>query len=164
MFNSSAEDHYAHERGKIMETVTVKDVEKSDRGWFEISLEDGRTVSTRNSKLADAAFAGRGTAVEVEINESKNGSFTNYYLNKLGDVSDERKGTSSGNGSSKRINTRPQDDGRQQIIEREWAMGRAVELYTSSLGGVKNFAQLGESEFAAMEAVAERLLKFIHPK
>jgi flagellar basal body rod protein FlgG len=163
MHNSSAEDHYAHERGKIMETVTVKDVEKSDRGWFEISLEDGRTVSTKNSKLADAAFAGRGTAVEVEINESKNGSFTNYYLNKLGDVSDERKGTSSGNGSSKRT-ARPQDDGRQQVIEREWAMGRAVELYTNSIGGVKNLDELGEGDFASMEAVADRLLKFIHAK
>jgi hypothetical protein len=162
MHNSSAEEYYAHERGKTMETVTVKDVEKSDRGWFEITLEDGRTVSTKNSKLADAAFAGRGTEVEVEINESKNGSFTNYYLNKLGDVSDQRKGTSSGNGSSKRT-ARPQDDDRQKVIEREWAMGRAVELYNGCIG-VSDFSDLGEREFAAMEAVAERLLKFIHAK
>lgn len=144
-----------------METVTVTDVEKSGTGWYEISLQDGRTVSTKNQTLADAAFAGRGTEVEVEVNEVKRGTFTNHYLNKIGDLSDEKKGAAAPrNGTSKRAATPAQNDERQKIIEREWAMGRAVELYNNSIGGTKNFDQLGESDFVALEFVADRLLQY----
>lgn len=109
-----------------METVVVKDVEKAG-DWYEVTFTDGRTASTKSQKLADAAFAGRGSDVEVEVNTR--GKFT--YLNKLGDLSDRptggaggaaRGGRTGGGGYARREETVP------DAVAKQWAIGRAIEL------------------------------------
>lgn len=137
-----------------METVKVKDVEAGKNGWREITLEDGRTVSTKNKAIADAAFASRGTEVEVEINSVQRGSFTNHYLNKFGDISDERdsdmpKSAPRKNGSG--FSPKNQDD-----IAKQWAIGRSVELLALSDSAVK--FPLDDDTVAAIQLSAQTLL------
>src|SRR6185312_2684266 len=67
-----------------METIVVKTVEgPNDRGWFTVELEDGRSPTTKDKKLAELAFKHRDTQVKGEIGEKVNGKFTNVYLNKI---------------------------------------------------------------------------------
>lgn len=136
-----------------METVTVKDVEKNSAGWYEITLEnDDRTVSTKNQKLADAAFASRGTPVEAEINSRKNGSFENHYLNKFGDVSDTRAGGNGGGRPRSGGGKSPQE---QNTIAQQWAIGRAVELL---LGSEEAIAfPLNDEQLSALQMTAQSL-------
>jgi hypothetical protein len=110
-----------------METVKVRDVEKSGTGWYEITLEDDRTISTKNQAMADAAFASRGTEVEVEINEVQKGTYTNRYLNKFGDIGDTKPKSAPRSGGG---GARPEKN--QEAIRKQWAFGRALELLRDS--------------------------------
>jgi hypothetical protein len=144
-----------------METVKVKDVEKNASGWYEITLEDDdRTVSTKNQKLADAAFAGRGTPVEVEINERQNGSFTNRYLNKIGDLTDERSSNGGGKaGSRPRTGGGGKSPEDQKRIMKQWALGRAVELLAAS--DVDIAFPLTDEQFADLKTTADKLYESV---
>lgn len=117
----------------MTETITVKDVERKPSGWVEVSLEDGRTVATKNSAIAELAFSTRGTPQQAVIGTSQKGKFTNYYLNALGEVSDKPAGSGNGAKSASAIpQAAPAANAVQERIARQWAYGRAVELLVAS--------------------------------
>jgi len=114
------------------ETIIVKEVNEGTNGWYEVSLEDGRKASTKDKRLADAAFATRGQEIEAELGTSTNGKFTNIYLNGITGVETNggprpARGRSTG-GSAPRGKS-PEE---QDRIARQWSYGRAVELLATS--------------------------------
>lgn len=143
-----------------METVKVRDVEKTSTGWYEITLEDDdRVISTKNQAMADAAFASRGTEVEVEINEviksTEKGTFTNRYLNKFGDMSDSKpKSAPRSGGRPSGGGARPEKN--QEAIRKQWAFGRALELLRDS--EEEYSFPLSTEDFAKVTKQAEALL------
>lgn len=117
-----------------METVTIKDVQKNARDWYEITLDgDDRVLATKDSKLAEVATASIGGAVEVAVNTRTSGKFTNHYLAEIGGVKEERakfasvprKPTIASSGGQRSPET-------QERIARQWAYGRAIELLMAS--------------------------------
>lgn len=131
-----------------METVTVTDVNKGERGWYEVELEgDDRVLATKDRELADKAFASRGNPITVEIGHKKNGGFDNYYLNKIeedgettsvvkpADRPAKPKETASTRTTTRRSpdeDRQKRDEERQKRIEAQWAFGRATELLIAS--------------------------------
>lgn len=115
------------------ETVTVDKVERTDRGWFEVHLTDGRVASTKDKAIAEKANATRGAELEADINVVTNGRFENVYLNMLDGVG---KKPAKSNGSSTRSTSNipaaaprgGRDPEVQEQIRKQWAFGRAVEL------------------------------------
>ena len=146
-----------------MEKFTVVDVVQKGTGWFDISLEDGRTVSTKARKLADAAMLAKGQEVEGEINTKKSGNFTNHYLNALGDISDKPAAKTNGGGRKQSKRDIPPEaatpeipvDDRNERIARQWAFGRAIEMYV---------ADLSAQNLDDIEAIAEDLLQRSRPQ
>ncbi len=139
-----------------METVVVKEVVGKPTGWFEIELEDGRTVATKLKKLADQAEASQGNAVAVDLTEKVNGKFTNIYLNKI---------EPTGNGDAPKPAAAVQEtvaaqaapqDAKGERIARQWAYGRAVEIGTAF--GSLTFP-LDDESVAKLQITADTLLK-----
>jgi hypothetical protein len=151
-----------------VETVVVDDVVKKDTGWYDISLEDGRTVSTKARKLADAAFQSKGQEVEVELNTQKKGSFTNIYLNRIGDVADSKASANGGGARRKAASPKREEaprevvpvDNRDERIARQWAFGRAVEMYITL--GSSAFPPT-DADLDEIQAAAEGLLERARP-
>lgn len=127
----------------------------NQRGWFNVQLEDGRTATTKDKKLADTAFQSRGNAIKADITEKQNGDFLNIYLNKV-------ETTGNGNGATATpaptAEIPPSRDGeRQNVIAAQWAFGRAVEaLAASSKTPLDDL--LDTDTFAKVETVAASLL------
>lgn len=149
-----------------METVTVVDVMKKDSGWYEIELEDGRKVATKAKKLADTAFQAKGSEIEVELNEQTKGKYTNIYLNAIGDVVDSPV-KSNGSGRKPQPTEDPQEashenppipgpDTRDERIARQWAFGRATELFAAGFTPT-------DKELDAIAKTAEGLLSRARP-
>lgn len=116
------------------ETVVVESVNDKRNGWYEVSLADGRVVSTNSAEIAGIAGTVEGTEAEVKLSDPLvRGKFTTIYLNEINGV----KGRGGGGGSSPRASSgspapRGDDAERQKKISRQWAMGRAVELLLGS--------------------------------
>lgn len=140
----------------MAETVVVKEVTKTDSGWTEVTFEDGRVASTKDQKVADAAFASRGKETDAEINVVQSGKFTNVYLNKIGGVGDS-------NGKSRAPSRSPQRATRggggksaeeQDRIARQWAYGRVTEIYRDLSDGT---FPPSEQDLAEIEKLANWL-------
>ena len=116
----------------MTETVNVKSVQQNG-AWFEIDLEDGRKVSTKSQKLAEAANANRGAEVEADITTQQKGNFTNHYVNMIAGVKDGfKKATKKAATNGGTSTATPMTDDRSNAIQHQWAMGRAVELLVGS--------------------------------
>ena len=138
-----------------METVTVKSVEKTPSGWNEILLEDGRKVSTKDSKLAEAAFQSRDKEIQVEINTTTRGDFTNHYLNAIEGV--EAGSPRRSNGAAPRGRSGGgKSPAEQERIARQWAYGRAVEAL--SMSSTDFTVPFDDATKAALTETAEWLL------
>lgn len=138
-----------------METVTPVDVVQKDSGWYDIQVEDGRTLSTKSRQFSDVMFAKIGEEVSVEVNTRKNGSFTNHYLNKVEGVAEERR--SAGTGRKRSSGGGPSEAeraDRDKRIAAQWALGRAVELYCAD-----HPLTTGDAAFEKISATAEKLLQ-----
>jgi hypothetical protein len=115
-----------------MSTQTVEVVEvdgPNPQGWFEITLEDGTKVSTRDEIVAKEAFQNRGTEVEANISEVVKGRFTNRYLNEINGVRGKAP-KRTGSPAEKAPAPAPSKD--NERIARQWAYGRATELLIAS--------------------------------
>ena len=120
-----------------METVTVTEVEgPNDRGWYNITLEDGRKVDTKADAVAAQARVSAGNPVEAVIAERNRNGFTNYFLNAIDGVKENGSGgarRSTGTaGPTTGRRTGGKSPAEQDRIARQWAFGRAVELLTGS--------------------------------
>jgi hypothetical protein len=114
------------------ETVKVKEVSgPNPRGWFEISLEDGRVLSSKSEEVVAVARNLLGAEVEADITEVQKGQYKNTYLNEINGVGDKPKASSgsrsapSGGGGARNAET-------QRQIRLQWSYGRAVELLMAS--------------------------------
>lgn len=137
------------------ETFIVDKVDEGTNGWYEITLKDGRMVSTKNKKFAEHAHATRGSELEGELNEVKRGKFTNIYLNSLDGVEDEARSTNGGSGRPRRGGG-GRSPAEQDRIARQWAYGRAVELLATS---TQEFTMpLDSVQKKALEETADWLL------
>lgn len=136
-----------------METIVVEDVDKNASGWYEITLKDGRKVSTRNTEFADAAFASRGSEVEAEVNSVKKGDFTNHYLNRFGDLEDSARPKRASGGTAKASGRSAET---QNDIAKQWAVGRATELMIAT--GTFNFP-LSADDLSNLAQTAQDILK-----
>ena len=123
-----------------METIVVKNVTTQPSGWTDIELEDGRVPSTKDEKIILAAkeASASGEPVQADINTRVNGSFTNHYLNQIGDVKESRsngqaKTAAKGAPAKKSFGKSPEE---QAQIHAQWAFGRATEL-ARDLGNVE---------------------------
>lgn len=141
-----------------METVTIESVETGARGWFNVTFEDGRTASTKDEALKDKAEEMLNEEVEVDIQTKTKGSFTNIYLNSIdGFKGKNGSGAKSSYGGTK--SAFAPDPKRDERIARQWAYGRATELYAAGHPLVATDKDLTE-----IMALAERLLELSRPK
>lgn len=122
----------------MLETVSITDVKKNERGWTEITLkDDDRVVATRDEKLIEAATkAVGGDPVEVKINTRVKGTYTNHYLESVGGVEGDKPaftGRITRPGPVLASTSRAVSSGKdQERIARQWAYGRAIELLMAS--------------------------------
>jgi len=139
------------------ETITVEDVSGPNaNGWREVTFEDGRKASTKDEDIAKEAFQSRGNPVEAVISVSKNGKFTNTYLNQINGVGEAKpKGRPSSNGGSKTA-SRGRTPAENERIARQWAYGRAVELLVGS--GAEFAYPLDDATLSMIKTQAESLL------
>ena len=116
----------------MTETVTVTNVYgPNDYGFYDIKLEDGRKLSSKDEAIVGVARSTVGSEVEVEITERKKGQYTNYYLQKINGTG-ETRGAASGSRNAAKPSGGSRDPKTQKVIESEWAYGRAVELLSMS--------------------------------
>ena len=114
------------------ETVTVEKVQELPSGWTEVELGDGRKASTKNPRITKVAIdlAGTGLETVAVVNKVEKGRFTNFYLNRLGDETDEKPKASRPASSPARSGGRSPAE--QDRIRIQWALGRATELAVGS--------------------------------
>lgn len=140
-----------------METVTIKDVTKNERDWYEITLEgDDRVLATKDSKLAEVATASIGGAVEVGVNTRTKGTYTNHYLESVGGVAGDKPKFASKPTAPRTAPSGGRDKETQERIARQWAFGRAVELLMAS--DTEFSFPLSPAEFEALQKQADALL------
>lgn len=122
------------------ETITVASVAgPNENGWYDVELEDGRTVNTKSDAIAQHAQGRVGAGVEATINERKKGNFTNFYLNEFDGIADRPSGRSNGStpqrksGGSQRTGSTASERAKSNLSqETSWAYGRAVEAAMAS--------------------------------
>lgn len=117
----------------MTDMLTVDKVEgPNDNGWYEVIFENGVKASTKNEDMAKTAFQSRGSEVPVVLTERVSGKFTNVYLNEIDGFKDAAKPKKS----AARMSDTPAKSGRtkedNERIARQWAYGRAVELFIAS--------------------------------
>lgn len=142
----------------MLETVTVKDVNKNDRGWYEVELVDGRVAATKDKKIADAAFESVGSEIQADINEKRNGDFVNIYLNAIGEGTTVTRKVAQSKPKAETAATGPEkpstrDADRQAQIHAQWAYGQAAALLVALTEGDITFP-LDSETFAKVQAQA----------
>lgn len=148
-----------------METVTIKDVKKNERDWYEITLEgDDRVLATKDEDLVKAATAAiGGSPVAVEVNTRVKGTYTNHYIVSVDGVKEKSRPRVSGSGPALTRSASPRTSGggrdpeTQERIARQWAYGRAIELLMAS---EQEFSfPLDQFQFEALKTQADALLE-----
>jgi hypothetical protein len=123
-----------------LETVTIVDVNKNERNWYEVELEDGRVAATKDKKVADAAYEAVGTPILADINVKQNGDFTNIYLNGIGEGTTVTRKVAKGKAEApapatatgaEKPSTRDAD--RQAAIQSQWAFGEGASVVLGSV-------------------------------
>lgn len=140
-----------------METVTIKDVTKNERDWYEVTLEgDDRVLATKDEKIAEAATKAIGELnTPVSINTRTKGTYTNHYVEEVNGVKgDKPKFAAAPRRSTPGASPAPARD--NERIARQWAFGRAVELLMAS-DTAFDFP-LSPAEFEALKTQAQALL------
>jgi hypothetical protein len=99
----------------------------NSNGWYEVEFEGGVKASTKDEDVAQEAFKARGTEVEAVIAEVTKGKFTNVYLNSVNGVGG--KPATARKSSPRTGGAAPQAGKDNERIARQWANGRAVELF-----------------------------------
>lgn len=145
---------------KTFEVVTVVDVNKNERDWYEVEVSEyDEPLVTKEKKLADAALAAKGGSISASIGVKVNGNFTNRYLNAVESANGASAPAAPASGTQSEIPTVSKRDERsetQERIARQWAMGRSVELHIASGGTAADV--LDTDKFAQIKAVADVLL------
>lgn len=149
-----------------MEVVSVVDVNKNERNWYEIEVKEyDEPLTTKEKKLADAAFAAKDQQIQVQVNVKENGNFTNRFLNDVQSLDGGVPVATTPPASTPEIPTVSRSNERedtQRRIAAQWAYGRAIELHIA--GGGTLLDALDTDKFQAMSAVADALLLATTPK
>lgn len=148
-------------------TVVVEKVDTAEVGarktkLYKVITEDGQTLETFDKSLADAAFSTRGQEVPAEVELDEKWGNTKL-LSIAGAKPRPRKGGGGGGqGSAPRQQTQIDPDKaiRDQRIARQWAYGRATELYAATEEGRK-LMPLDVEKQEDIQQVAEWLLEQI---
>lgn len=136
-----------------METITVKEVDgPNSNGWYEVLLDDGRKVSTKDEAVAKAAFQSRDVEAEAVISSQTKGKFTNVYLNQINGVGETRPKKPA----AKPAASTGRDPATNDRIARQWAYGRATELLIGS--GAEFVFPLDSKTMSDLSEVASGLL------
>lgn len=113
------------------ETVVIDRVEQ-DGAWHRVYFDgDPDAASTKDANLAKIAMSHRGQEVEVVVNTTQKGKYTNKYLNGIaGEVEKRASNGSTSAAPAPRRGGGRNDDARQAQISAQWAVGRALEVFT----------------------------------
>jgi hypothetical protein len=135
------------------ETRVIDRVEQ-DGQWHRVFFDGSDDpASTKDANLAKVAMAHRGQEVEVVLNETQRGKYTNIYLNGIGGETEQRSAPSKSAPAPRRGNGGGRDANTQNTIAAQWAVGRALEVFTLTDSSV-DLKGLTDAQQSFIEATA----------